>query len=1085
MNASQNSLMKELFGSAEGFLAQRITDTYGNAGYTTSNVEKWSLRKEIETFTGWDHLKKGRIGKWAKQLGFGLFGGSPFRSTRYFYNFIQSVQPINSGFITDPVQTYAMSAALQKQDVSQAVQQSLKSGLGYKLKQYYQYHKHRFKNRAWKYTIYKSTNFTASVNTFDEQRFLQNLPKTKKYRLIDVNTEWSDKGHKYEEWLQKTFNIDSFNNSDQQPLHENGRPEEQSVGMSLWSASTTPIHTYNFPTETVKSTKQYEITKRMSLNQEEEYLIYRGFTNPYQEESSSNDNIEINPYETVHTVKIKLVNVNGTEKTYEVTEILRVYKYNQEHFYWLDKKGKSNYSGFASYWNIEDENQDKQDVVEVDKDKIFKFYPPIPIRDWLVGKDRVIQTIPRFEGKKLAHLQGKLKDVSKELQDAMSWQDKEKATPNSAEGGRITNKTKRNQTSKQRDISRLIQRELNRSRTYKYNRDRFSDINKYDEKRLKRHIEHMASLVGVDYISYVTGLMTQSAWWGGHERYSLYQSCIYLGAKFADQSLESMEYWYEWAKRQYRLAGAEQSFNKWKGLVQSASSLHQLPQQIIKFHTTDGTHWGGWSFCFIKKITIKGRLRKIKRQRRYKDILRGRPITISSIAQLKKIIEPPNALASDEYYYNPHSKKEYPIGGGGFSGYGYVESGEPSIDQVFQNYHYTLFAKQSGADEITAYAICGLQFHTKVEDKHLWCTAWQDLEWEYQRLRAKYINNNEEPEGLQIRIEDSRGRKYRYIRHAYYMGILPLEYDVIKRMNATTLERFTQKATLNYSWYFQEQKGKRSSMKYYAPIIQVVAFIVSLVLAPFTGGQSLWINVLANVLIGVAVGYLVKLAITHLILPLLKALGLKGLVAHLVIIIIMILAYYFGSGGASQSAAPVASQTTGKAAEKVGTQAVQQTVKETSTEAVKQTTVQGFQSVMKEMGKQIFNQVVGGNLAQLAANTISYVATVDGEFRQEEMAKLNADMEAEKEASKKAFKELEAMQEELLGSMAQFSREAVLGEFTKNVIRMQDFGLQYEKGLDSIGAEGTLEYLWGFLDMRISNDVEYADPINVTQFKVG
>lgn len=1118
-NQQPKSMMNEIFGSAEGFLRQDVTKTWGDAGYTTSSVEKWTWQKELKDIARKDIQTSlytivlsaiDPVSGWAFPVlnALGVFGGSVFRSSRYFYNYIQQVAPINNGFLTDPVQTYAMSASLQKQDIAQAVQQSLKTGLGYNLKKYYQYHKRRYKNRGWKYRAYKTTNFKPSSITFDKIRFVDSLPDNRNYRIIETTTDWTTDGQLYQDWLKREFGIYSFG-SYAEPVDESNKPTERSVGVTVWSGSSEPSKTYSFPVEQVISIEEYELTKNMKVGETQEFIIFRAFENPYDKADESEvqddpDNINLNteldviPYEFIVTVKVTIKSeqtitvtnplTNKTtehlERTYELKEIQRMYHYDSEDFYYLTELGNSNYPDFKDYWFIEEEDYKLDEEIDSTKTdmELFKFLAPIPIKDWFKGKDTWTQTIPKFQETELVKLQKELSKIVKENKDNEDEVEKEQITPDSVKGIKTSNKQKKRNRTETRNVSRKITRELNRSRRYEYNRDKLWDIKDYDERRIKRHFEYMSNLLGIDYLNYVTGLMSTDNWNGGYTQVNTYQSSIYLGAVFSNQSTESMEYWYEWAKRQYKLSGKEDSFNRWNSIVQSASSLQQLPQQVVKYETTDGTHWGGYSFCFIKKIKIKGRLRKIKRKHRYKDILRGRPMTIETIEQLRNVVEPLNELSSDSYYYNEHSGKEYPIGGGYFTGSGYTESIEPDIKQVFQNYHYTLFAKQSGSDEITCYAVCGLQFHTKLNDKNVWCSAWFDLELEYSRLRQKYIEKKSGTD-IQAEIRIENGKKRRHIVHGYNMGIVPLEYDIIIRMNATSLERFVQRCTLNYSWLFQEQKGKRSSMKYYAPIIQIVAFIVSVVMTMYGQAWS-WALFAKALAISVAVSIGVKLAINHLLLPLFKMLGLKGIIAYIILIIILIVAYMYGADG-SQAAAPVMGNLTGQAAQKAGTQAIQQSLVQATQQAVQQSTVQGFQSVLKEAGTQIFNQLVGSNMAQVFSNSISYISQLEGSYQQDEMEKLQAEMNSELEASKNAFEELEAKQEELLSSMGDFSREAVLGEFTKNVIKFQDFGLQYEKGLDSIGAEGTLEYLWSFLDMRISNDIEYADPVNVTQFKVG
>lgn len=1066
-----NSFVHSIFGSTEGLLNGEVKESWGNVGYNGSAVERNSFYRNTIDIAKWFTL--GAITNW-----FNGFKG--LKTTRYFYNYVQTVVPINDKYIPDLIQTYAMTGIGRGMNPTDAVQQSIKNGRGLKLKQYYQYNRHRYRNRQWTWKAYKTKNYNPSKLVIDTTRFIESLPKDKRYMPMHIEEDFSYQNQYYLEKLKQDYGIDS--------LHKNAEPIEhievpKSVGITVWEADVNPSEVITIKLEDASISKETRLVKGMKLGETKRVRILRLFSNLFQSSTDETKTIEINNREVEVFVDITLNRVYP-DYSYSFVEHQYYYDYEEENHYYLLEDGTSNYPEFSKYWNFKKKEIKLSETIDSTKSNLFQFYAPIPIKDWFEGKDTWTQTLPIIKkNNPVVKAQKKLTELLKEEYDKKDEETSANAVNANRETTRLKrkNRNKKNEEISQRKLQREITRGLARSRKIKFNKDKLADIKDYSPSALKRHIEYMSELVGINYIQYVTSLMAQEHWNGGYENANTYQSSIYLGAIFSNQTVENHHYWYEWAKRQYALSGKEQSYLEWKEAVEEATSVNDLPLQVITYKTTDKTHYGGFSFAYIKKFTIDGRVRKIKHKKRLHDILRGKPITITNINQLKLTPEAPKELSMDTWYYRESSGKEYAIDGNEFSGSGVSEGSEPTIQQVLQNYSYTLFCKNAGKGKITCYAICGLQFHTKMSERKFWCTAWQDLAYEYERNRQRYLKYKKKRDIDVAYVVDKGSRKYRHINHIHHFGLVPLDYQVIKRMDAFTLENFSQRAVLNYSFIFTEQKGKRGGMKYVAPALAIAGFIASVVLTIY-GQPWGWALFAKALIIATATSIAVGLAVKHLILPFLKILGLKGLVALIITIIVVVIAMYAG-GSFDGSSLPYASEIAGETAKSVGTEATKEIMKEVTAEAVKEITAQSVVDIVKDVTQEIItntvNQIIGTSGVSLVSNTITNVSKAYTEIAQREMNSIQEALDKDREQFSQAMDDLEELQESMKRPLYDFKEALKTFSQPKHT---DNFDNTYISATASDNYLSSWEYLTAFLDLKLSLDLDGFDPIKSTDF---
>lgn len=1177
---------KIFFDSPSDYLSDNPKDTWRNSGYLTQGVSGTNIWRNTEDVVRFLRYLDPTSEIWAASMLFTFGGpigmivagvivfqeikqlvknpakyfknklkriGRGGRTTKYYYHQIQNVSQINSQYLPDPISTYSGIAVAQKTDIAQFVQEQLKVGTGSKLKKYYQYYNHRYKNRNMTWKIYQTVKLSDFSVVFDNEGFESTLDTNRRWIKVNETLDQSVGTERYMEYLQQTYGYDIFTSDTVE--EPNDTTQLNSIGVTYWSGSNEPTETYEFDlgegeVETIPNVLAgmnigNSITREFTKVFENPYLRSTNISDEDGEELDDDDVTTFNNKEAVITIKITYLGsvkkiVDGSEKTfhrYSLKEIQSIYKYDQEHFFWMDIKTKENNNeDLLDYFIIEPRKQLGSEPVTSEDSNDYRFYAPIPIRDYEKGNMAIIQTIPKIEDglvKAMKELNNLTKDVYemsedderiKELENrkaqaesdpslnafqrrfeiglinneitntkaTIKSENEELVEADSYKGQRTQNKATRRKkktdekieldgkfyNKTERTLARYISRELQRSRRTKHNSDKLWDMKDYKPSRLKRHIELLSDYLGIDYNQHCASLMAQSHWAGGYGNTNTVHTSIMPAAIFANQSMDNMEYWYEWAKREYNLQGKESSYQNWLQTVKSAASLKGIPQTVVKFSTTDKLHYGGYSYLFIKKVTLEGRVRKIKRKKRNKDILRGHPLSIGSIEQLKKQIEPINRLASDNWYKSANGK-EYPIGGANFSGTGITESAEPNVNLCFDNFGYIYFVKSSGSGKLTGYAICGLQFHTRAIERNFWCAAWKDLGMEFERLKQKYIDNKKKSD-IQVYWElETGGRKYFWINQLYYFGIVPLDYNVIRRMSAVSLERFAYRAPLNYSWLFVEQKKKRRGLKYVAPVVQIVTFIVSVALSPFTAGQSLWLNVLVQVLFAVATSIVVGYLMRRVILPLLAKLGLKGIIALIIMIIVIVVASVLAGYTDVNSVMPLASEVSAETGKQVGNLVAQEVVKEAS----KEFTLETIKSTLKEIGNQMLVQLGKTSLLSIGSQAINVLGSSYQQILQDNMNEVQRQFEAEMNSFNKAFEELQELQEDFQATQPNWDTQAILKEYA-NPVRWKNIDTMLDEMLVDMGQATSLDYIWSVLDLKTTVDPSTYDPIESTNWRL-
>ena len=123
----------------------------------------------------------------------------------------QSYAPLNSGWLFDPVSTVAMSAVVGGGDITEAVQQEIKSGAGAQLRQYYQYGSRRFRKRNLKSEV-SIVNANGELTNVSSQTLDKYDPNVEG-KFSVVLQEWGEyslSGAKFYSDMNEKYGLNSF-----------------------------------------------------------------------------------------------------------------------------------------------------------------------------------------------------------------------------------------------------------------------------------------------------------------------------------------------------------------------------------------------------------------------------------------------------------------------------------------------------------------------------------------------------------------------------------------------------------------------------------------------------------------------------------------------------------------------------------------------------------------------------------------------------------------------------------------------------------------------------------------------------------
>lgn len=1037
---------------------------------------------------------------------FGFFGGSMFRSTRYFHYFTQYSQE-QAEFLPDPINTYASVAVASNQDIGDYVIKSIQSGKGNNLKKYYRYSTSRFGNRNWDWRLDRVHDVNQSTLRITNHLLRATTTMPKRFEIVFQDTEYKEFGTSYLAWIQKTYGLDEFNKTyngrtyeilqppkkllngwgiaysevDDKYLSVPNLPIKPSKGITYWIAAEAPKNLEvqkDYAREFLKLKdlpKNYPNSKtdigKLTWVQEKYY-----WTNPYSKKSDNTT--DPNPENSTHSLNggllyskfVTLVSINDSDPAnviyeYQVTMVVSYVGYDKEQFFFVENDGNTNNEDVAKLFIPSPPKSPLKPVLASNTSTIFKFYPYIPLREWTQGrhaKTHDLPIVPKEFTEAMEEL-NQLDSQPKEETESYVDKNKKKIDKHKHKSLNIVNKKGETAKSKQRKLQKGFQSKRKVKLAELINMKKPMNTTS-----MKRHINQMAKLLNIDF-EYESANFTASQYYdndiykGGY-----YASHLLMPAvNFASNNKETHRYLYTFFNRIYNLYGKDQQVKNWYATVQNATSLQDISMNKLEWVNQSTMDYGGMSWLFINKFTMTGRIRKIRRNHRYFDVLRGKPVVINTLDDLQTIVEPLHELADDKFHKSKNGI-EYCIGGEKFIGNGIYEDGN-SINEVLKNFDYTFFAKQSGENEISVIAVAGLSFTTKLSEMSRWCRAFHDLELHYKRNYEKYIETKENPNTTD-ELERRESKKHTHYNVISHWGIIPLEYHTLCKLGGAELERFAQRSLLHYGFIKSEQKGKRKGLKPVLLAAQVTLFIVSVILALPSGGASLTLNaVFSAVFNALTVAVVTNLAVRYALIPLLKAIGIKGFVALIVVLAMALVATM--SGGV-----PLNTQSVLPYAHEVG----KQTATQVSTQLAKETTTQ---SVLQSL-----ESAIALSISQAFSSTFQTLNTVFNtgfqainKANQQEMQSLQSVMKREQEAFNMASKSLREQQEELQLYQPNFDVKEVLANLRLRFkMYNPDTFITSNSNPDTFSA--SYDYLTNFVDMKLNLDPETFDPVRSLDF---
>lgn len=1111
----------------------------------------------------------------------GLFG-----STRYRHFHSQSVSSLNSGYLADPINTYAATGLVKGQDSASSVLNGVRSGMGLQLKQYYQYSTLRFKNRNFNSNFYRTSFRSTEGIRPNIKMFTNSVPENSQLNDIYSRFNISSAYHYY--WLQQKYGLDYFNNQyngypislsslinlKDVSVNSSGKswiigyidipnisienrtpviilhPEDsnnpnlvinynnvfilditeyspkESVGISYFTSSVEPkvITETSEELESRAETfnKKYpnkKVGDRFLISRESNWKIDIEESYKTSEELSNKDNVFINNVndENKEIIIEKYIIVtdkvfSGTTLTstvkYKVITVTTTISYDTEHFLYELINGESNSEGLSTKLSLFNKTLSSENKAKLSK--LFKFYPYIPVREcdnlWRdyafnifdFSQSNLINLTKEFNKERdeslgiskenpkprrkgllnvsnlnkamlldlakdmnltdtsdenlrlLAEYQSKEENKKKSYEDWLKERNKlrdlhdlESDTNNSR------NFSKANKITSRLNSGRKLNRESKNIRKIKVNDNR-QHIKKMSNGSLKRHLYKMGNLLNIDLNQTVSSILADNS--------SGYLKRIYLMPSVTLNSNHNdvIYYWWEFFNRIYKSLEDGGLF-EWNGSVQNAIFDKDLSIFNIEYKNVANTYSGNIGFCFIKKFEINGKIRNIKGKRDIYEIRRGKPRINVTIEDLKNNIEPINELANDSYYTSRQGK-QWNIGGDpSFNGIGANETNP--IPLILGKYNYTYICKDIGNGKLSVIAIAGLVGRTDIGySRAFWGSAWYDLELSYIRNRNKYINNKNDPVVFENAYRESK-RHYHNHRIETFFNV-PLDFNTIKIMGAINLERFSQRSVTIYIWNAQESKFKAG---WVARLVKIVGFIVAVVATIFTGGFDGGMTgaaILTATVKAVATAIVTQLVIKNVILPLLKALGIKGVLAIIVMIVVAIIATYVSGYNPNLASLPYASQT---ATTNIASTAVKESLSST------------IFNVFKDSLDMTLRE---GLTSALFVSMDAYQNIVNSEI-----SDINAKMQEDNNRYMKHLKELEEKQSEIENRNASYDSILVLKEIQHSMI-VEDPETMLHKYMDTLDLASSYQYLESFLSMKLDLNPNTFNPVNSLDFSL-
>lgn len=1076
-------------------------------------------------------------------------------TTRYYHYFTQYSDEINGSYMSDPIATYAAAAVAQGDDIGSSVVEALQRGRAVNLRRYYQYAKARFGNRFWNWELRTLTGNTQGTKLSKKLGKLF-IPSSKPYTYIaSVTEDFQRLGPYLNQKVSDTFGINEFQDTYNGKQYVASNLVKTDKGVTVLKSADTPV-TYeylpDFPepsmgviywdySDPVLKSSSSELELYLNSTYPKGYPTKKGNKvllkewaeefNPFGDsesgsiymdsktadeldaEQATESKINTNytrkiyrKYAEVHNISTRYLS-GDTHEDYSYTITTETYEitYNKENFAYITESGLTN-SPALKYFIDKQKDPSRIEAGRIGSDTnpdVFKLYPYLPVKDF--GEDAWEETwlVPKLsKDDEIVKLQRIIDEALKKQSEDLDHQ--EEHEPNQS-NPRLKSKDKK---SSRRDSSKLytyngqqytlraLQRRLNRylsqKRKIKFNK-LYNPAKELSESATKRHIDNLSEMLGVDYEAIASSMIADKNYQDGTT--NTRQRSIMPSVNFSSNLSEIQAYWFYMIKRLYKLYGEERDFAEWNIALTTANNLNDLPMKHFTWKNQSGLDYGGMSWMFIRKLELDGDIRKIKRYRRIKEIKRGKPITVNNIDELKAIIEPPKEFAEDKYHTSKNGT-QHNIGGQKYTTKGTMDR-NLDISKVLKDFNYTFFCKEGSNGKLEVYAVAGLCFYSKMIKKIHWATAWFDLDLQYARNYNKYIGKKKDFNSF-YDMKHRISKRHYYITRMAHFGIMPVDYNIIRRIGGAELERMAQRIPILYGFTHTESKGKAGWVKTVMHIVQAIIAVVGFVLALPSGYSSLAaaeaaIVALEALVTAVAISIAVQLALKYVLVPLLKLIGLKGIVAMIVAIIILIVAMYLGGQiPNNQSVLPYGSEVGKQTATQVSGEVVKSTssvvdsvmnsINETintftnnlaaltkaasnvSTETITQALKRSMANVVTEFTNMSAFKAAG-MLTQVGFDTMNSINA-------DKMNSIQAQSEAETERYESAQRELNELQETVRN--ASYDVKAVL-EAQRMRFRMYDPTSFLASNTTPDTYSASFDYLSNFINMKLNVDPATTD----------
>lgn len=1065
--------------------------------------------------------------------------------------------------MADPVATAAMQGALLEGTPHEYVENAIKTGVGYNLKQYYQYATRRFRKRncEWSFAILRSNgSYEYGLN---DDRLLTVIPslKAQPFKIVYDVDAFSKSGSKTFQTIAEKYNWDDFstpladgtrvivNGVEDPKLHfednidwgtsvvigteisrnvpaiildpdvdpssitkphyvvavDKFTPEE-SAGLIYWTSSKGFVPEgrpknqryethFNPDPDFLKSLGLLDIstdppTKILNTPVEtnrtsswkDEYI-----TNSYIDSSNIPDKIKPPPKEDLNDTTEK-VTIYYAQLERSALNFYRIryweqdgtIEYDQENYVWVTEDGKESHVGLKKYFLT-----NYKPLVDVSsrakKEHWFKLYPYLPIREH-------DQNLMDFSKAK------KYIDAIKkeeEVDDDSDATDREKARERTRTSKIISNKARHQRKIKTKTIL---------------------DIKKSDG----RHLVKMGDYLNTDYKQ--LGATIQAS----ENEEDIYHSSILPAVTLGSNYDEVNDYWWAFFKNLHKRLGDGTYLN----FIDAVNKLPdnctfddvlKLPRIELTYGMKGHGQFGGFiNFAFIRRFTLNGRIKQVKRKRNVKEITLGLHADLLELTgdNLKELLkEPSKTMVKTEYFKTTHTQREYNCGTdesnyqldvsalkpasrnpnrrtNGLGGFWFstlnrgakeriIRQDSDKAELMFSNFGYTFVCKPIGNGQLDVIAIAGLiggqtrtgyvahdRYSKRLDGRVVACRAHQELRMLWLRNYKKYIEKVPSNK-IDVQIVFSAGSSRRKLESRFNsLFIIPLDYRVVSRMSGVALMRFTNRACLMMNWAITEVKQMRGIFTTLIKVIGIVITVVSAIMNP-TAAMT-WQQILKQVLIAAVTQAVINVGVKLLV----KLLGNKGFMALLVAIIVITVAVSIG-GQMDLASLPYANQLpSNQLASRLGQTSIEKGFFDSLVDGIK-----------NSIQKTIQDWVNPNNLFKNVSTAVNKGSEIMGKYYQSQMKEVQERMERMTAEYERHMQELEELQEENEARAAPYSvKEAMAAIANKTKI----LGLE-EFMTTSLLADNTLaseDYLAGFIEQKLNIEPDTFDSIGSIDFSL-